>query len=270
MLLARCALPRFVQTACAGAGAVRRRARQDLAAADLSADQLAVRPLHRRVRGLRGPRRAGAGADLSPDLGQRAWREHARLQRALEGVLLAQHHHRRRGLAVRAGAAEPTGRRGRDPAPDHAADPGDRRAQAHRRRAPARQGNRRIRQPRQEPLRGGPEPRAALAAECDQRLCPTPGAGHDAQHQAARPGPRRPPQRRPPLRPDRRHSGHFQDRGGAAVPVARRGALDRIPRPARRHVPPSSRAPRASTSCSGGRRHCRSWSMPTRSGCARC
>ena len=120
------------------------------------------------------------GADLSADLGERAGRPAAGFRRAVEGVLRAAHDHRRGRLAVRAGAAEPPRRGSRDAAADHAADPGNRRAQAHRRRAAARQGSRRIRQPRQEPLRRGPEPRAALAAECDLRLRAIAGAGCDA------------------------------------------------------------------------------------------
>ena len=68
-------------------------------------------------------------------------------------------------------------RRKRKPAADHAADPGNRRAQAHRRRTAARQGSRRSRQPRQEPLRRRPQPRTALAAQRHQRLCAVAGTG---------------------------------------------------------------------------------------------
>ena len=60
-------------------------------------------------------------------------------------------------------------------------------------------------------------------------------------HQTARPGARGPPQRRPSVGADRRHSGYFQDRGRPALSVARRGALERIPRSARRHVSRSGR-----------------------------
>ena len=133
-------------------------ARQTAAAADLRQDQFAARPLSRRVRGLRRPRRVDARPDLPPDVGRRAGRPAAGFRRAVEGVPFAGTDHRRGRLAVRAGAAEPPRRRSRDAAPDHAADPGNRRAQAHRRRAAARQGSRRIRQPRQEPLCRGVEP----------------------------------------------------------------------------------------------------------------
>ena len=66
-------------------------------------------------------------------------------------------------------------------------------------------------------------------------------AGFQPRHKTARPGARGPAQRRPSVRADRRHSGHFQDRGRPALFVARRGALERIPRPARRHVSRSGR-----------------------------
>ena len=89
------------------------------------------------------------------------------------------------------------------------------------------------------------------------------------QHQAARPGARGPPQRRSSVRADRRHSGYFQDRGRPALSVARRGAPERIPRPARRHVSRCRPPPRASTSSSSGLRCCPSSSMPTKSACAR-
>ena len=51
----------------------------------------------------------------------------AAVRRAVEGVLRADHHHRRGGVAVRAGAAEPARGGSRNPAADHAADPGNRR-----------------------------------------------------------------------------------------------------------------------------------------------
>ena len=137
---------------------------------------------------------------------------------------------------VRAGATEPPRGGSGNAAANYTADPGNRRAQAHRRRAAARQGSRGIGQPRQEPLRGGPESRTALAAERHLGLCAVAGAGFRPCHQAARPGARGPPQRRPSVGADRRHSGYFQDRGRPALSVARRGAAERISRAARRHV----------------------------------
>ena len=59
--------------------------------------------------------------------------------------------------------------------------------------------------------------------------------------QAERSGARGPPQRRSSVGIDRRHSGHFQDRGRPALSVARRGAPERFPRSAGRHVPPAGR-----------------------------
>ena len=121
VLLARCALPRSLQAACADRRAGVGDARKDSAAADLYADQFAVRALSRRVRDLCRSRRADARADLSADLGDRAARHAAVVRRAVEGVLCAHHHHRRGGVAVRAGAAEPARGRSRDAAADHAA-----------------------------------------------------------------------------------------------------------------------------------------------------
>ena len=241
VLLARRALPRSLQAACADPGAGFRNPRQAAAAADLRADQFAARALSRRVRGFRRAGRADARHDLSADLGDRSRRQSAAVRRAVEGVLRADHHHRRGRLAVRAGAAEPArGGRGNQAA-DHAADPGNRRPQAHRRRIAARQGSRGIRQSRQEPLCRRPEPRTALAAERHLRLRAIAGAGCEPAAQAARPGARGPPQRRPSVGADRRHSRHLQDRGRPAVSVARRGSPQRIPRSAGRHVPPAGR-----------------------------
>ena len=93
----------------------------------------------------------------------------------------------------------------------------------------------------EEPLRGRAEPRTPLAAERHLRLCAAPGTGLHIARQAERSGARGPPQRRPSVGIDRRHSGHFQDRGRPAVSVARRGAPERFPRSAGRHVPPAGR-----------------------------
>ena len=93
----------------------------------------------------------------------------------------------------------------------------------------------------EEPLRRRPEPRTALAAECHLRLCAAPGTGRHIASQAERSGARGPPQRRSSFGIDRRHSGHFQDRGRPALSVARRGAPERFPRSAGRHVPPAGR-----------------------------
>ena len=236
VLFARRALPRSLQAACADWRAGVGDAGQDAAGADLRPDQFPARALSRRVRGIRRPGRADARADLPADVGDDCGRQSPSVRRAVEGVLCADHHHRRGGVAVRAGATEPPRGGSGNAAADHAADPGNRRAQAHRRRTAARQGSRGIRQPRQEPLRGGPEPRTALAAERHLGLCAIAGAGFQPCHQAARPGARGPPQRRSSVGTDRRHSGHFQDRGRPALSVARRGAVERISRSARRHV----------------------------------
>ena len=132
----------------------------------------------------------------------------------------------------------------RDQAANHAADPRNRRPQTHRRRIAARQGSRGVGEPRQEPLCRGPEPRAALAAERHLRLRATAGAGLQPADKTARPGARGPPQRRSSVRPDRRHSGHLQDRGGPALSVTRRSPPERFSRPAGRHVPPAGRGKR--------------------------
>ena len=71
VLLARRALPRPVQAACAGAGAVVGDARQTVAATDFRADQFTARSLSRRVRGLCWPGRIDARPDLSADVGRR-------------------------------------------------------------------------------------------------------------------------------------------------------------------------------------------------------
>ena len=115
----------------------------------------------------------------------------------------------------------------------------------------------------------GPEPRTALAAERHLRLCATAGAGRQPAGQTARPGARGPPQRRSSVGTDRRHSGHFQDRGRPALSVARRGAPERFPRSAGRHVPPAGRGQghRLRVQAAGGA--AASWSMPTKNGCAR-
>ena len=74
VLLARCALPRSLQAACADPGAGGGDTGQTAAAADLRPDQLAARALSRRVRGLRRTGRADARPDLSADCGHRACR----------------------------------------------------------------------------------------------------------------------------------------------------------------------------------------------------
>ena len=192
VLFARRALPRSLQAACANWRAGVGDAGQDAAGADLRPDQLAVRALSRGVRSIRRPRRADARADLPADLSDGCGGQSPSVRCAVEGVLCAHHHHRRGGVAVRAGATEPPRGRGGNAAADRALDPGNRRAQAHRCRAAARQGSGGIGQPRQEPLCGGPEPRAALAAERHLWLCATAGTGFQPQYEAARSGPRGP------------------------------------------------------------------------------
>ena len=141
VLFARRALPRSLQAACADRRAGVGDAGQDAAGADLRPDQLAVRALSRGVRGFRRPRRADARADLSADVGDGCGRQSATVRRAVEGVLRAHHHHRRGGVAVRAGATKPPRGGSGNAAADHAPDPGNRRAQAHRCRTAARQGS---------------------------------------------------------------------------------------------------------------------------------
>ena len=71
VLLARRALPRSLQAACADPGAGIGDAGQAAAAADLCPHQLPARALSRRVRGLRRPGRAGARPDLpAADIGR--------------------------------------------------------------------------------------------------------------------------------------------------------------------------------------------------------
>ncbi len=82
VLLARRALPRSLQAACANTGAGVGDAGQAAAATDLRQDQFAARTLSRRVRGLRWPGRADARPDLSADFVQRARRQAAGLRRA--------------------------------------------------------------------------------------------------------------------------------------------------------------------------------------------
>ena len=141
VLFARRPLPRPLQAACAHRRAGVGDAGQAVAGADLRPDQLAVRALSRRVRGVRRPRRADARADLSADVGDGCGRQSPAVRRAVEGVLRAHHHHRRGGVAVRAGATKPPRGGGGNAAADHAPDSGNRRAQAHRCRAAARQGS---------------------------------------------------------------------------------------------------------------------------------
>ena len=77
VLLARCALPRSLQAACADPGAGGGDVGQIAAAADLRPDQLPARALSRRVRGLRRTGRADARPDLSADCSHRACRRAA-------------------------------------------------------------------------------------------------------------------------------------------------------------------------------------------------
>src|SRR5581483_12498437 len=107
VLLARCTLPRPLQTARSYPVASVREPRQAATAADLRPDQLPWRALSWRVRDLRRVSRADAQSDLSSDRGERRRRPTPRLGRALEGLLCALDHHRRRRLAVRAGATKP-------------------------------------------------------------------------------------------------------------------------------------------------------------------
>ncbi len=101
------------------------------------------------------------------------------------------------------------------------------------------------------------------------RLRAIAGTGCQPADQTARPGARRPPQRRSSLRPDRRHSGYFQDRGRPALSVARRGSRSAISSTSSSACSACRPPPRASISSSSGRPCCRSWSMPTKSGCGR-
>ena len=87
--------------------------------------------------------------------------------------------------------------------------------------------------------------------------------------QTARSGARGPPQRRSSVRIDRRHSRHFEDRGGPALSVARRGSPQRISRSTGRHVPPAGRRQGHRFHLQAAGRCCRSWSTPTKSACAR-
>ena len=80
VLLARRALPRSLQAACADPGAGLRDPRQAAAAADLCADQFAARTLSRRVRGFRRAGRADARPDLSADLGDGSRRQSAAIR----------------------------------------------------------------------------------------------------------------------------------------------------------------------------------------------
>ena len=141
VLFARRTLPRSLQAARADRRPVVGNAGQDDAEADLCPHQLAARALSRRIRGVGGTGRADARADLSADHGDREYRRGA-VGRALESLLRAHDHHRRRGVAVRAGATEPPRGGGGNKAPDRAADHRNRRPQAHRRRVAARQGSR--------------------------------------------------------------------------------------------------------------------------------
>ena len=160
-------------------------ARQIVTAANFRSDQFTARSLSRRVRRLCWPGRIDARPDLSADVGQRTLRQAARIRCAVEGIFRTDHHHRRCRMVVRAGAAEPPRGGRRNAEADHALDPGNRRPQAHRRQAAARQGSRRVRQPRQEPLRRRPQPRAALAAQRHLGLRATVGAGSKPADQAA-------------------------------------------------------------------------------------
>ena len=173
------------------------------------------------------------------------------------------------GLALRAVGPEPAGRRGRDGAAGEAPDGGDRGPRPHRRRIAARQGGRRGRQRREEPLRRRPEPRVADAAQRHPGLHPASRDQPGRQRQAAQPDPRRAAVRPTSVGPDRRAARHRQDRGRASPPRARPGPPDGVPRRPRRDDPRRGggqgtglphRAP--------GR--CPTPSIPTRSACDRC
>ena len=259
LLLARRALPRPLQAACAA-----RRRRSPAAAA---------RPLL--------PRRAGRAASAAPSCSYVA-HLHALIV-AVDQPRAAADRLRRRRLRPGDPAPSSTGRSGRAFAILFIVagvlawffvlaqrEPPRRRGgiraarptlllqeiEAHRRTDAAlqtRQGCRRGRQPRQEPLRRRPQPRVAHAAQRRARLC---AAARARRRHAGRRGRaasrviRR--SRRAPVRPDRRAARHLEDRGGPAADPARRGAHGRVPRRPRRHVPPAGRAPRASTSASSG------------------
>src|SRR6267142_5496041 len=158
VLLARCTMPRSLQAARADPGADRRNPRQAVAGAHLHTDQFATRTLSRCVRGFRRTGRVDARPDLPADIRDGSRRQPAAIRRALEGILCADDYHRSRGLAVRARAAEPARGGSGNQAADRAADPGNRRPQAYRRRVAARQGSRRISQSRQEPICRWAEP----------------------------------------------------------------------------------------------------------------
>ncbi len=106
VLLARCALPRSLQAACADRRTDVGDVRQIAAGADPGPAQLAARPLSWRVHDRCRPRRPDAGTDLSADLRRIAGRQCAGLGSAVESVLRAGDHHRRGGMAIRAGQAK--------------------------------------------------------------------------------------------------------------------------------------------------------------------
>ena len=243
---------------------------QDAAGADLRPDQFAVRALSRRVRGLRRPRRADARADLSADVGDDRRSTISLLSDVLWKVFFA--------LTIIIGVVAwlfvlaQQSRRAAEAETRRQTTLLIQEIDAHKRTDAELQ---RAKEVAESANLAKSRYVVGLSHELRSPLNAISGYAQlleqdsSLQHQAARSGARGPPQRRPSVRPDRRHSGYFQDRGRPALSVARRGAPERIPRSARRHVSRCRPPPRASTSFSGGRRCCPSWSMPTKNGCAR-
>ena len=133
-----------------------------------------------------------------------------------QGLLRAAAGGRRHRLVAGAHADEPPRGAGRVQPPDRGAGAGDRLAPPHRPGTAARQARRRGRQPGQDPLYLGREPRVAHAAEQHPGLC---AAARRGRHHARAPqagGGRHPPRRRAPAGADRGHAGHRAHRGRQA------------------------------------------------------
>jgi hypothetical protein len=171
LLLARCALRRSLQAACApkrtNLGGNRRSPPVDGA----RPSEQPARTLPRYAFGHDGPIRPRALSHL-PTGPERAYRQRGRVRSgAVARVFRELHHPVDRHLARGARAGEPArGGRGVETA-DRAAHEGDRSPSAHGRGAAESQGGGGGRQSRQEPVRRGPEPRITFSAQRDQRLC---------------------------------------------------------------------------------------------------